>query len=319
MDNIEHAITQAVSEIPDSGVEAPEPIEQDASVEAAEAAPEPVAAVESPEPAKDAVEPPADQDAAPEPVEDKPKNPNQRIPYHRHEEILKNARAKAAEEVKAVQEKYARYETPDTQAALQAIQIAESNPQQFLSILAQNPQYAQLLAPIFAPKKEAAPEPEGDIEPDVDMGNGLRGYSLQAVQKIMEQRAAAVEKRIMERFEPLTKEREQQEIIRGAEAKVAQQIADAESWPGFKDSQVEIAAALKADARLSLDAAYRKVVMPKLAASKDEIRKQVLAEINAKPRAVGIAPAPVKAAPRASGPRDMEDVIREQLTTQGLL
>lgn len=252
---------------------------------------------------------------------EKAKNPNQRIPLHRHEAILQKARAEAAQQVEQLNQRLAVYEEPETQASLQAFKLAGEDPQRFLQVLAQHPQYQQLLAPLFQQPQPQA-QPDFNIEPDVRLGDGLMGYSPEAMQRMLDARAAAVEQRITQQFEqkfgPVAQAYEQSQLVKTYKQKVTQQLQQAAAWPGFTENREAIAEAVQKD-NLTLEQAYHKVVLPKLSQSRDDMRRQILAELKQKPHAVsGLAPAAARPAMPSSAPRDLEDVIRESLASQGL-
>lgn len=285
---------------------------------------------------EESTEPPAeaaaDSDPSPEPdalLKDVARKKNNRIPYKRVERIVAKAReeAKAAAfaEAQALQERYSVYETPEFTGLIDSLRIAQENPARFLEALASaDRRYAELLQA----KREAAQSaqkpsgPNANVGPDVTLPDGSLGYSPEAFDRLLELKLqaaqAALEDRFAQRFGPIEQKYQQEQLYRGAVDRVQRQIADAETWPGFAENKAEITAAIKADRSLSLDQAYRKVVLPKLAASRDDIRKQVLAEINAKPKASQPRPSSGSASVTSSGPRDTEDIIKQSLRDRGI-
>ena len=64
-----------------------------------------------------------------------------------------------------------------------------------------------------------------------------------------------------------------------------------------------------------LDAAYRKVVLPKLQADRNKVREEVLAEIKARPTTTSVpTPAPATPTPKT---RTTEDIVREIIAKGG--
>jgi len=272
-----------------------------------------------------------DAQAAPEPdalLKDFSKKRNNRIPYARVEKIVAKAReeakAAAAAELQALQERYSRYESPDFANLLESLRVANENPEAFLDALSQADQrYATLLqARREAAQQAHATSRTDSIGPDVTFPDGSTGYSPEAFDRLLQSRIKAaedaLEQRFAQRFGPIEDSWRQAQVRQQAVSRVQSQIADAETWPGFSENKEAIVDALKSDRSLSLDGAYRKVVFGKLTASKDEVRKQVLAEINAKPKA-SQARVSSGAAPTHSGPQDTTDVIKSALREKGLL
>lgn len=81
------------------------------------------------------------------------------------------------------------------------------------------------------------------------------------------------------------------------------------SWPGFAEGQDDMLQALQVDPRMTLEGAWRKVVVPKMAADRDRMRQKVLAELNGKPRSTATAPATPVPTAVDDAPKGMEAVI----------
>ena len=257
-----------------------------------------------------------------------PKNKNNRIPYHRVQAIIKKAEEKHAAQLAEREAKlnsFQRYESPEFQTALRGWEMLEKNPEQFLGALAQaDPRYAQLLRrEEQAAKPQAQPQvDEGEIQPDVLLPDGSLGYSPQAVQRMAAQQARQVAMQVKQELEqaygPMRNAYEthqQAQALRGqVEQKVASRLREAQTWPGFKEHEAEMAEAVAKDPSITtVEQAYFKVVAPKLAANRDSIRKEVLAELNRKRHAAQGSVAPTSRTPAASGPRDTEDIIRDAI------
>ena len=253
----------------------------------------------------------------------KPGSKNNRIPYARVQKILEKQKAEAAKEIAAREErlaKLAKYDSPDFENALESWKIADQDPERFLNALADtDPRYAKLIRQAQAQQaqEQAQAAPQGSIEPDVLLPNGDLGYSPEAVQRMVDQRAQLaiqqMEAKFNEQFGPMARDYKQAQMMQGAHAKASQRLSVAAQWPGFKENQAEIRAAFAADKNLTLEQAYIKVVTPKMQTSRDEMRKQLIAEINQKPRGAAGA---IGGAPRAAvseGPRDIEDIIRDSI------
>jgi hypothetical protein len=252
----------------------------------------------------------------------KPGSKNNRIPYNRVKSIVKKAEERLQQQIQERDSRIAnlaRYEAPEVQQALSAFHAIEKDPKGFLDALAQADQrYAELLR---APQAQAQPQSNGqagEIHPDVLLSDGTLAYSPEAMQRLLDARAEQVERRIEQKFEekfgPVANDWRQNQLMRGAVTKAKSQIAQAEGWVGFNDHKADILAALKSDPNLSLEQAYILVVTPRLTASRDDIRKQVLAEVaTRKPNAArgSIAPGHAAAPPREN--RSIEDVIKDSI------
>ena len=332
-DNIEQVISESIAELPgndgseldvmDSGSEP----ELDASSDN-----------ESPEEGstpsvEDAAEPVAEVQPAATPEDElaaelglKPGQKNNRIPYTRvqamRQKLLEKHTAELAERESSVRQQFAQFEAPEFQAAIQQsaqlLQLIEQNPEQFIERLAAaDPRYAQLIQ-AQQQQQQAAQEQNFGIEPDVLMADGSLGYSPQAMQRLVDTRAADIERRIEQKFNqqfgPVVQDYRQAQMMRGAQQKAQTQLQSAQGWTGFEENRPEILKALQSDRSLSLEQAYIKIVGPKLASSRDDMRKQILAEINAKPRAAAgsVGPRPTTSA-QSDGPIDTEDIIRQAI------
>jgi hypothetical protein len=259
-----------------------------------------------------------DQQGQPKDQAGAPKKKGGVLPLHRHETILANARAEADRRVETVKQEYeARLGLHQTQ--LQALEVADKDPKRFLEALVEaDPRYAELIGPAVrgGSGRGSAPtiDPGAEMpQPDVQQPDGSFAYSQAGLQKLLQWQAAQTESRLAERYKPIEETFRAEQAVRTALPRVRQRIADAEQWPGFADGQNDIASAMLADKRLSLEGAYIKVVIPRLQQSRDTMRAEILAELNQRPKAVtGTAPS---AAPSSTptGPRDLEDVIRDAI------
>jgi hypothetical protein len=245
-------------------------------------------------------------------------NKHNRIPYNRVRKIVDNALAKRDAEHTEKLKSYEELKTQWEGGQNEFRQLVQQGPKQLLSVLAHYypQQYAEFVQKAFAPAQQpaqAAPEP---IQPDVQLQDGSYGYSQGLLDQVIEQRAAAIERaveeRLSQRFAPIENEFKTRRLTEEASAKVTRQLEDARKLPKFSENEDAIADALAADPALSLERAYMQVVAPKLQADRDKMRQELLAELNAKPRAAS-TPGRAPAAPVNSGPKTTEDVIRESL------
>jgi hypothetical protein len=346
MANLEDVITESLEDatLPTEPVEAVAEVESPEPVEAAPEAPE--APVDTP------VETPETPVEKKEPVEDFDKKygvsaqslsgRENRIPYSRVKKITEKAAKEAAEtKAKEFEPKLAEYETKlkDYETKFSRVTAFEdtliNKPDQFLQLLSTIPAYA----PFFAAIEEAftkanGTQPQTPVEvtddmpaPNHKLADGSMVYDRDGLKALMEWQAKQVEtrvtKQVEERYKPIESEWQAQQRIQAIVPHVNAQIAEARTWPQFNENEDEIVAALQANKKLSLEGAYRQVVFPKLQAEKDKlstdrkkIREEVLAELKKAPKSTSASTTATKAEPTvSSGPRDLEDVIREQIKT----
>lgn len=268
-----------------------------------------------------------------------------RIPHSRVVKIVENAKKKAIAEREAARDAelrktfgladdaplelapiHDRLKTYEQQMA-NVERLIQESPERFIQHLAEiNPAYAVYLQKPAATATEKLTQPTDEPEPDIDLGDGRRTYSLEGLRKreawIREQAVKEAEERITKRFAPIEQQYKARTVATQAEQRANAMLAEAAAWEGFTEHKDEILAVLQNDKerKHTLDSAYRKVVIPKLRADREAMRKTLLEEINAKPKATA---APVAAAVPAKkaddGPRDLHDVIREAAQAKGII
>lgn len=261
------------------------------------------------------------------------------IPYSKTVKIIENAKKKWADELGATHKAELDKREADlkghtewrTQAEQRMTQmdavgyIMKNDPKQFSKMLEQiNPEYKNLFAAVAAAAAPAAPAKPA---PDVKYQDGSVGYSPEQYDKLMQwqhdRAVEAAETRINERFakeEKARKEEQQKrEMSEAREKRVNEQMEDAYTWDGFKENEKEIVEALAANQNLTLEGAYRRVVMPKYKANRDNMRSEVIEDINKVPKSVGGSPAIVKPAPVNNDEVPLRDQIRAKLKKDGLV
>lgn len=278
-----------------------------------------------------------------------------RIPYSRVKKITQKAENEAAERVKGeyvpkiteFETKLKDYETKVTDYEGRLTKVAEferimmNDPVKFVGMLTQIPEYAKMFAPLY---EQAIEEPKAPVvdpsaeprpEPDMTLADGSKAYSMEGLDKLntwnRNQAAAEARKQVMaeveKEFGPIRDKARAQERLEAAIPKVQAQIAEARKWPKFTENEVEITKALQSDEDLTLEGAYNRVVVPKLAQvqteaqlSADELKKkiraEVIAELKQTPRSTSASTGSGKPAQRSSaGPRSLESVIEEAMQT----
>jgi len=211
--------------------------------------------------------------------------------------------------------------------------IAEAldlGPEQFLALAGQHdPRYKAFLeakqAPPAAPPA-ADPWAEGMPAPDLDLGNGSKTYSLDGIKALMQHTAKVAkaealreaEERIGSRIKPFEEQTQRQQTETALRERTSRTIDEAKTWPGFADHEADILKLLQADSaqakaegrrpQLTLEAAYRQAVLPKLAADRNAIREQVLAELKAQPVSTSVPRSGAEAISPNGGRRTTQDI-----------
>jgi hypothetical protein len=254
-------------------------------------------------------------------VEPKPEGP---IPLARHKEVLENTRREY--ETKLQKLSWAEQVQGDPAAIaerLEAMRVAETDPQAFLGFLRNHPLYAPLLQPQAAPAPAPAPQEEAMPKPDKLFEDGSTGYSAERLQQLMEWRDRQNDKRYSERFGPIEQQFKATQIWNQALERTAPKLEQARAtWDGFRENESAIRdiiadAVRRGDTSVTLESAYRQAVIPKLktdeAALRARIRQELIDESNRKSAAVTEVPGgPVaKPAPRDLRGRPMVDVVSE--------
>lgn len=215
-----------------------------------------------------------------------------RIPYDRVKTIVENAKKKVAAEWESkLSESTSKASAAEGRLgeAMQLARMIHEQPEAFLAELRQVPAYASLLGQ--GPKAESeAQSAAALLPPDYRTDDGGVAFSPEAVQRMLAKQASEVEERITKRFAPIEQRFQAETRLQAAQTAVRTQLEEAASWPGFTEGQNDILRALQADPQMTLEGAWRKVVVPKMAADRDRIRQEVLAELNAKPRSTATAP-----------------------------
>lgn len=278
------------------------------------------------------------------PKESSPGREN-RIPYSRVTKIVAKAvkdaetqaTASLTPRIKEFETKITDYEARLVQSGQLEKKVADfervmiQEPAKFVSMLKTLPQYKDLLS---QPAQPEAVNPETPISddmpmPDQELENGSKVYSLEGLRDLNAWNRAQARKETLVEVEKLygpiahsyeenqkqaAAEKYKQEVLVPA---VTAQIQDAYTWPLFKDNEDAIVKVLNENPKFNLERAYQTVVLPLLQTSKDNMRKQVIKDLQKAPVATsapisGSRPVPQ---PAKSGPRDLEEIIREQAAT----
>lgn len=269
-----------------------------------------------------------------------------RIPYSRVKKIVENARKKLeTAHAAALTEHSTKAHKAEARAreADIADEAARKDPARYLEILtAINPEFKKYISPrsdaTTQPNRPTQASPATPIhaseeppDPDHKFEDGSLGYTAEGYKRLMEWQATQAENRAFERHQrTITEERARQE----AAAEVTRQArATSDAWrdqasktwgKAFDDDYAlndksEILAYMRANPTVPFPAAVSAVLQPKTQADRERIRKEIHDELNARPSAaVKNVSGSKKSIELPSGPRTMEDVIREAMASSGL-
>lgn len=254
----------------------------------------------------------------------------QTIPVSRHKAVLTKAR-KAGEALQAKLDALKWAEAPETQQKMQALDLADQNPEMFAEVLMADERFAPIFqrlvggkAPVAPAEVKSAPAaqaaPTEKPQPDVLYPDGSVGYSAGAQEALIEWRVNEAMKQMTGTVEPLLKsaaKTKENELIQAEFGKNVDRhrgiIEKArKTWPGYEKHEAEIKAYVLApgNERATLEDAYRAVVIPKFQTDEATMRAKLLAEMNKKPAAVLAKPAAQTPTPApAGGSRTLEEVI----------
>ena len=230
--------------------------------------------------------------------------------------------------------------------------LAEQSPERFIEALAvANPQVwkpiqARLAgAPVAAsaskPAEAAAPSLAGKPrpQPNVKLADGSLTYDEQGLDQLLQwttdnavaRATESVTRQFEDRFGPLEQTNKTVQEQQRAEAwrreqgpRIQKQIADARAeWgPLFEADYQKAEAGGKSDIltymaehKVSFERACTAVLLPKLRAERNKIRAEIITELNERPAASAETRTAVK---EPTGPRTMEQVIKESMTAAGL-
>jgi hypothetical protein len=256
-----------------------------------------------------------------------------------------------AAKVAELEPKLAEYETKFTQFT----QVMDTNPKEFLNYLSTKPAYKEFFEFINKAVQVMQSQPQGQAQsqtsapaadpaaepmpqPDYKMEDGTMVYSMEGLQKLQDWQGRQIESRLAKTYEQRLNERvsqvekqyapirqrfEAEQQLQQIVPQIQKQIEEARTWPLFTDNEDEITKALQADVNLSLEGAYRKIVIPKLQANRDEMRTGILKEIQGKAPSTAVTRAaavkPAGQGQPTTGPRSLTDIIEAQVREAGLL
>jgi hypothetical protein len=204
-------------------------------------------------------------------------------------------------------------------------------PSEFIKKIGQyDPRYQAFLEARQAPPAPVQAPQLAMPEPDVPLPDGSTTYSVQGIQKLIEWAVdAKMMPKVADRLKPYEdtakaeKARiEAEKATRAAQERARTLMADAQQWPGFKEHEEAILTALREDSAkakaenrrpsLSLEAAYRQAVLPKMTADRNSMREELLKEMSSAAKATPTATRGGGATPKV-GPATTRDIASRMI------
>lgn len=139
-----------------------------------------------------------------------------------------------------------------------------------------------------------APSPAGPPQPDYrDPQTGLTVYSADQAQKLVQYYIDQQDQKWEKRLGPTEKFLGSAQVQMRARNEATQILRDASQWPHFDANKPQIFEEMRKNPRLSLESAYRRIVIPTL---ESKARQDVIASTEAKTGATTISPSSAQGA-----------------------
>lgn len=267
-----------------------------------------------------------------------------RIPYSRVKKIAQKAVREARKEweteytpkTKEWETTKANYEKELTQYK-NFEKIMMNDQEKFLTMLSRLPAYQ----PFFTAVQQAiealeakgqAPAPQAPVQddmpqPDQQLSDGSYVYSMEGLRQLNAWNRDQAKKEALaeaeKRYGPIESEWQAHKRVEALRPAVNQQIAEARTWEGFTDNEAEIVKTLQDNPRISLEGAYRQVVIPKLKAAweaekaklvpeRNKMRQDVITELQSAPKATSV-PSTANKAGATGEPKTLEEIIADSI------
>ena len=199
------------------------------------------------------------------------------------------------------------------------------DPEQFLRTLAsQDARYAKFIGG-QQPAQSAPAVPDDKPQPDIDLGNGQRTYSVEGVEALTAWKAQQLLNERLKPWEDRDKQAQQQQAQRQILERSQSQMQTAQSWPGFgtlapdgslTEFQSAVLGRLKQDSQqaqargerpsMSLREAYLEVYAEGLSTDHNAVREEVIRGLRTAPKAPALTRQGLDT-PKAPGPVDTRD------------
>lgn len=251
-----------------------------------------------------------------------------RIPYSRVKRIVENAEKPLNTKISDLEARFTEADTKvkDYEGRLQKVaefeHIMLNDGPRFLQMLSGIPAYQGFFKAVEdlrarAGQVQQVPQSDPDPMPEPDdKENNV--YTMDGLGKLLawqsRQTEARIQKQMETQYAPIRKEWEQREQLNRIKPVIDAKISEAMKWPKFKENEDKITEFLAQNPTAQLEDAYRVVVFPQLQTDRDAMRQEILAELRQAPTATSAPARPAKSVPTTrTGPKSIEDVIREQL------
>ena len=246
----------------------------------------------------------------------RPDGKENRIPYSRVQKIVQNQIAKATEPLaREVTDYKTRVSTYEERLAKvdEVERIMFDEPAKFIEILKTLKGYPELLGGSVQAATHTSDTVTEEPQPDLDLGDGKLTYSPEGLKRLRAWDRQQTENVIGKRLKPFEDERAAAERIEAAKPYIKAAVMEAKAnWPRFNEDEEAILKEVQGG--LTLEAAWRKVSVPKLSADRDKMRAEIIQELKKQPTGTAVAGRPTKSGPTVVKSDDpIEDAIRNSI------
>lgn len=244
------------------------------------------------------------------------------IPVPRVRKILENARIKARAEIEAqlkAVEWAKEHDRAAVEEALGVMKFANSDKVGFYRAITErlrsDPEVASEIQRMWSPAPPADAKPAEDPDPkpapNVLLEDGRLVYDADQMEKLLTWKEGRIKTGVISEIEQ--RSTRQREAAQAVERESQRVLQEALTWPGMDQPEHKkaVAEAMMRD-HVSIDVAYRKVVLPKITDTKaieERVRKQVLASLKQKSRASTENPQRVGSEPESFKGKSVRQIL----------
>lgn len=243
------------------------------------------------------------------------------IPFERHKAVLENTRKEYGTKLEAL--KWAEgLNGDDVRSKLEMVELLDTNPAEFFrrfqAAAREYPELIREIETVFKPQEQEQPKEDVMPPPDKLLDSGDLVYSDKQLLKLLDWKERQIDKKYEQRFGPVAEAHQASTAFQRELERQRPILEDArKNWEGFAENEKEIAKLIASDARVTIDSAYRRIVIPKLKAEQEKIkadvRKQLIDEMNQRGGSSTVRPG--SGTPAATQPdfskMDTAEVLRE--------
>ena len=197
------------------------------------------------------------------------------------------------------------YQQDQVQQAAQLMRWLEADPEGAYGYIGNLLKQQGYLKP--PPEQRQGTRPQPDV---VNPSTGQKFYSAEAAEQLLQWELGERLSPIEERLQAADTDRAQHRANIDAQAT----LAEADTWPYFKEHQAPILQAMEADKRLSIEGAYRKVVLPKIRTLE---RQAIVSEMGQKGRATTADPNGRGATNMPLSKLSMQELFKREVAKRG--